>query len=156
IAPGSLPATDAGIGDRAEAHPPPPDDVDETVEAVEEEEEEVHFEDVDSAKLLPVDGGESPAEEEAGFSFSLDESPEPAAPVAGPAFEIQAELQAIFQQEARESLVALQGHLQALYEEPANLSLAEPLERLYHTLKGASATVGLADVSELAAQLQTR
>ena len=66
------------------------------------------------------------------------------------------ELQQVFQQEARECIVALQGHLEALFAEPTNLVPAKHLERLYHTLKGAAATVGLESVSAFAHQLQAR
>jgi HPt (histidine-containing phosphotransfer) domain-containing protein len=64
------------------------------------------------------------------------------------------ELLAIFQREAREALVALQGHLEALARKRNDLGVAGHVERIFHTLKGASATVGLADVSAIAAGLQ--
>ncbi|HEY5957834.1 MAG TPA: Hpt domain-containing protein, partial [Polyangiaceae bacterium] len=66
------------------------------------------------------------------------------------------ELQVVFQQEARESVVALQGYLASLAADPTNGTLAVPIERIYHTLKGASATVGMLAVSEQAAALQRR
>ena len=66
------------------------------------------------------------------------------------------ELLDIFHQEARETLVALQGHLQTLNSNPDNLVAARHVERIYHTLKGAAATVGVSEVAELAAELQHR
>src|SRR6185369_12776445 len=98
----------------------------------------------------------SPSLEPAEFSFDsmVSESPAPpppavtpapAAPAAEPAadsseysFEepaatVSAELREIFQQEAREYLVALQGYLQALARNPADTASATSLERIYHT-----------------------
>jgi chemotaxis protein histidine kinase CheA/ActR/RegA family two-component response regulator len=100
------------------------------------------------------DNGEREAveSEEDEFSFA---DPQLAAE-AGTHAEVLNELQAIFQQEVRESIVALQGHLAALAADPKNGHLAVPLERIYHTLKGASATVGLRAVSTRAAALQER
>lgn len=66
------------------------------------------------------------------------------------------ELLKIFQQEARESLVALHGHVETLLASPTSVYAAEFIERLFHTLKGAAATVGLADISSRAAELQER
>ena len=86
--------------------------------------------------------------------FDQEGAAKETAQITGGAFED--ELKAIFQQEARESLIALQGYVHGLAAEPDNAGLARPLERIYHTLKGASATVGLQEVSELAAKLQYR
>jgi chemosensory pili system protein ChpA (sensor histidine kinase/response regulator) len=86
------------------------------------------------------------------FSFADPE----AIAEAGTHAEVLNELKVVFQQEARESIVALQGHLAALAADPANGRLALPIERIYHTLKGASATVGLLTVSARAADLQQR
>jgi chemotaxis protein histidine kinase CheA len=69
---------------------------------------------------------------------------------------MDAELMAIFQQEAREAILALQGHLRTLVEHPEDLLVAEQIERLFHTLRGSSATVGLTEVSQLAVALQGR
>lgn len=66
------------------------------------------------------------------------------------------ELAQIFAQEAREHLIALQGYLSALSADHSDLSVASQIERLFHTLKGASATVGLEAVSTRAAELQQR
>lgn len=81
--------------------------------------------------------------------FDFEEPPTPEAGLAG-------ELQAIFQQEARELMAVLQGYLQALADRPNDMPIASQVERIYHTLKGASATVGLTAASELASELQRR
>jgi chemosensory pili system protein ChpA (sensor histidine kinase/response regulator) len=81
------------------------------------------------------------------FSFEEDD------PGAAEALD---EIKAIFQQELREALPILKQNLVALDQRPEDLAAAEQLERLYHTLKGASATVGLTEVSQLAASLQHR
>lgn len=88
------------------------------------------------------------------FSFAVEgeDRESPSATYA----DVERELLAIFQLEAREAVVALQGHLDALVESPSDRSAAAPIERIYHTLKGAAATVGLADVSAHAAALQQR
>ena len=83
------------------------------------------------------------------FCFD-DDGPAPAA--AGH----QDELLEVFQEEAREYLVGLQGHLRALGVRPNDLAVATQVERIYHTIKGAAATVGLTDVSLVAAQLQAQ
>jgi chemosensory pili system protein ChpA (sensor histidine kinase/response regulator) len=96
----------------------------------------------DPVRALP------PTDEAAEFQF--DDEPAPVAENAA----LQAELIAIFQEEAREAVVALQGHLNTLATESGNCSAATPLERIYHTLKGAAATVGLTEVSRCAEKLQ--
>src|SRR5262249_2427015 len=85
-------------------------------------------------------------EDEDAFSFEEIEGE------AGP----DPELLAVFRTETREILAAARGRLRALAADPADLSTSRELERIYHTLKGASATVGLADVSERAAALQEK
>jgi chemosensory pili system protein ChpA (sensor histidine kinase/response regulator) len=65
-----------------------------------------------------------------------------------------AELRLVFDQEAREALRSVRRELQALAGDPGNVASAGNLERLFHTLKGAAATVGLAEVSAAAARLQ--
>ncbi|HVH42155.1 MAG TPA: Hpt domain-containing protein, partial [Labilithrix sp.] len=62
----------------------------------------------------------------------------------------------IFQDEVRETLSALQTNLNALFADATDLPAARALERIYHTLKGAAATVGLEAVSEVASGLQDR
>lgn len=87
-------------------------------------------------------GNESPAE------FAFDEGQPDARP--------DDELLKIFLQEARESLIALQGHVETLLTTPQSVYAAEYIERLFHTLKGAAATVGLSDIAKQAAELQSK
>lgn len=84
-----------------------------------------------------------PAEE--GESFTFHGQPE-----------VEDELREVFQEEAREQLVALQGHLDALLADTQDLPAARHVERIFHTLKGAAATVGLVTVSAAAHSLQDR
>jgi len=65
------------------------------------------------------------------------------------------ELLRIFQQEAREALIALHGHVETLMATPSSAYAAEYIQRLFHTLKGAAATVGLTNIAAQAAELQT-
>ena len=74
--------------------------------------------------------------------------------VADPA-EVPAELAAIFREEAREALVTMRELVRAWLAAPGPAT-TEPIERLFHTLKGAAATVGLTEVAELAKTLQLR
>ncbi len=106
----------------------------------------------------PPVGAESSRPKPIGDEFSFGEEPAVAAAPAEPQTleGMDAELMGIFQQEAREAVLALQGHLQALAEHPEDLLIAEQIERIFHTLKGASATVGLGEVSQLAVGLQNR
>jgi len=109
--------------------------------------------------------------EEEGFSF---EEPEPpaAATVSGPppslgeehfSFEdlpadasFGSELLDVFRTEARESVVALQGWFRSLVDDPSNAAALGQIERVFHTLKGAAATVGLTAVAARASDLQDR
>lgn len=75
---------------------------------------------------------------------------------AGVAPSQQEELLEVFQQEAREHLVGLQNHLDALGASPKDLVAVSQLERIFHTIKGAAATVGLMEVSATAARLQAQ
>jgi chemosensory pili system protein ChpA (sensor histidine kinase/response regulator) len=84
---------------------------------------------------------------EESFAFDAEQ-----APMDG----IQAELLEIFRDEVRETLGALQENLEALDSDANDLVAARGLERIYHTLKGAAATVGLEAVSEVASRLQRR
>ena len=70
--------------------------------------------------------------------------------------EVQDELAEVFRQEARECLAALRSHLRALFADHGDHAAARGLERLYHTIKGAAATVGLMEVSDQAHALQDR
>lgn len=98
---------------------------------------------------MPGDSFQSGAE---GAEFSFAEEHSAAEDVA----EVDKELQAIFQEEARELVIALQGHLQGLVSDPTNIASADHVERIFHTLKGAAATVGLKEVSKIAESLQKR
>jgi chemosensory pili system protein ChpA (sensor histidine kinase/response regulator) len=80
-----------------------------------------------------------------------DETRGPASVVA-----VQDELQAVFQEEAREFLVVLKRHFKTLSSHPNDLGTAGLIERVFHTLKGAAATVGLTEVTALASTLQGR
>ena len=80
------------------------------------------------------------------FSFE-DEPPAPA---------MSAELREIFDEEARAAVQAMQIELTALAADPTSLATAGNLERLFHTMKGAAATVGLNEISDIAAALQER
>lgn len=93
-----------------------------------------------------------PAIAAASDEFDFDDQPLPDPATPG----LADELQQIFVQEAREHLVALQGHLNALAADHSDLAVSSQIERLFHTLKGASATVGLDEVSRRAAELQQR
>ncbi|MFO0744405.1 MAG: Hpt domain-containing protein [Myxococcota bacterium] len=64
------------------------------------------------------------------------------------------ELAEAFRQEAREGLVTLQGYLQLLSNQPDDHGAAVQVERIFHTLKGASAAVGLSEVNRRARTLQ--
>lgn len=75
--------------------------------------------------------------------------------VVAEAVDVPAELAAIFREEAREALVTMRELMRAWHEAPGPAT-TEPIERLFHTLKGAAATVGLAEVAELAKTLQLR
>jgi chemosensory pili system protein ChpA (sensor histidine kinase/response regulator) len=89
-----------------------------------------------------------PAEPDAAAEFSFDDD----LPAPG----MSAELRQIFDEEARGAVTAIKGELLALAADPKSRETAENLERLFHTLKGAAATVGLAEISDIAAALQER
>jgi chemosensory pili system protein ChpA (sensor histidine kinase/response regulator) len=110
--------------------------------------------------LAEVDHRPPPSANGDGFEFAFDDddgdAEGEAAQLAATDERVNQELVEVFQQEARESIVALHGHLRALFADPSDVSHAEHLERIYHTLKGSSATVGLERVSGMAAALQER
>jgi chemosensory pili system protein ChpA (sensor histidine kinase/response regulator) len=110
-----------------------------------------------NAELAPV------AEE---FTFE-DDAPAPAPSAAGgrefsfeaesaASAEVMDELKGMFRQELRDTLPELQSHLDAIKARSEDLVAAGQLERIYHTLKGAAATVGLNQIHQLAASLQRR
>ena len=137
--------------------PPPP-----AAPPVHDPTEEFSFEEAEAAQAppAPAPAPPPPAEpKEFSFDSMIGDSPKPAASASREySFdEGQApsgELREFFQQEAREYLVALQGYLQALARDPADTASATSLERIYHTLKGTAATVGLTHVSAQASDLQ--
>ncbi len=75
----------------------------------------------------------------------------PCAPLALDSVDV--ELLEVFRLEAREIVVSLQGFFRTLATPPHDPSCLKNLERLYHTLKGAAATVGLEPVSTIAQEL---
>jgi chemosensory pili system protein ChpA (sensor histidine kinase/response regulator) len=107
---------------------------------------------VASAEATVAPSGEEVADDGGSFSFSFDAEPTAGAQDG----EEEDELFQIFQTEARECLVALQKHLGALVADPDDLVAAEALERLFHTLKGAAATVALEEATARAQALQQR
>jgi chemosensory pili system protein ChpA (sensor histidine kinase/response regulator) len=74
----------------------------------------------------------------------------------GPGAGVDAELLEVFQDEARAALGELEEKLALLRREPRDFTAAAELERLYHTLEGAAATVALTEVSARAARLVQR
>jgi chemosensory pili system protein ChpA (sensor histidine kinase/response regulator) len=66
------------------------------------------------------------------------------------------ELFEVFQDEARAALTDLEEMLGALRREPRDTQAAAELERVFHTLRGAAATVGMTAVSKRASHLQER
>lgn len=100
--------------------------------------------------------GENAEEEPLEFSFEEGESPSPESPRSSANDDFGDELSAIFQDEAREALATLEPLLRSLASDPRDRKNAEHVERIFHTMKGAAAIVGLVEVSERAAELQHR
>ncbi|HSS01071.1 MAG TPA: Hpt domain-containing protein, partial [Kofleriaceae bacterium] len=69
---------------------------------------------------------------------------------------IDPDLAEVFAEEASSTLSMLDGALAALRANPGDRALLKSIERGFHTLKGAAATVGLEQVSAHAADLQDR
>jgi chemosensory pili system protein ChpA (sensor histidine kinase/response regulator) len=86
-----------------------------------------------------------------GREFSFEEEDQPPVPQVG----MQEELLGVFREEAREFVELLQQHLKTLSSRPDDLGVAAQVERVFHTMKGAAATVTLPEVSALAGQLQS-
>ncbi len=112
---------------------------------------------VDAEPGRPVKGGAAAGRRE----FQLDDEEEAAPPSAGVGLPVQAEsidreLAEIFQREAGEAALALKAQLSLLAQDREDLEAVANVERIFHTLKGAAATVGLAALSEKAAALQGR
>lgn len=110
-----------------------------------------------------------------GFSFAHPDDPAPAPTTVGaPGFSfadegglaetedlvqtapagMDAELLEVFRAEAQENTRALLEHLETLLARADDFVAAGHLERIYHTIKGAAATVGLLKSSEIAGGLQ--
>jgi chemosensory pili system protein ChpA (sensor histidine kinase/response regulator) len=87
-------------------------------------------------------------EEAREFSFEEEETRAPRGETLGE------ELLEVFRQEAREGLVLLEHQLRRLGRDPRDREAIASLERIYHTLRGSAATVGLSRVSAMAADLQ--
>lgn len=104
------------------------------------------------AKILVPDIVETSQPEETD-EFSFADEPTVVRPESSDEA-ISAELREIFQDEIKESLFSLHTDLKTLGENTADLRALERVERIYHTMKGAAATVGLSAVAELAAALQ--
>lgn len=107
------------------------------------------------ASLTPPEASEAPQPEAVVDSAA---APTPSAPAITDATDgagqVDPELAAVFQEEAREAAEALKVHLQALAGNLQDRTAAGVAERVYHTLKGASATVGFSGISRVAAHLQ--
>ncbi len=101
------------------------------------------------------DDGSAPAEAaphgNAGTELDFEEAPAPAGDD-----DVRRELLAVFDQEARGCLVALQGYFSSLSVDPTNATPVAAIERLFHTLKGAAATLGLDSIRDGASALQHR
>ena len=76
--------------------------------------------------------------------------------VDGPIEEIDPDLAAVFAEEASSTLDMLDSALASLRTNLDDRTLLKSIERGFHTLKGAAATVGLAEVSARASDLQDR
>jgi chemosensory pili system protein ChpA (sensor histidine kinase/response regulator) len=103
-----------------------------------------------SAPAAPA-AANSGHEDEFSFADEPSDPPAPSAPAS-----MRSELRAIFREEASEALGELTANLRKLADAPDDLAAVTQLERLYHTLKGAAATVGLDEVSALATSLQAQ
>ncbi|HMG55946.1 MAG TPA: Hpt domain-containing protein, partial [Kofleriaceae bacterium] len=99
---------------------------------------------------LPLIPPPPPADRGYSFATSLAEDPVDDTSVIDP------DLVEVFAEEAAATLDALDTALGALAASRDDRAVLKAVERGFHTLKGASATVGLAEVSERAAELQDR
>ncbi|NVO07038.1 MAG: Hpt domain-containing protein, partial [Rhodoferax sp.] len=104
-------------------------------------------------ELAPLQAPAPVAEQEASAPAELAPAVAPAAaPPAAPSQdeEDDAEMQAIFLEEAREVVQAGNAAVAALEREPSNLADQTTLRRAFHTLKASSRMVGLTDFGEAA------
>ncbi len=102
------------------------------------------------APLPAAPGPEAAASEDAAREFDFEDDPPP------PSADVNAELRGVFRDEVQTFVVTLQQQLRTLAAHPDDAVTAARVERTYHTLKGAAATVGLQEVAELASTLQSR
>src|SRR5262249_9656646 len=79
-----------------------------------------------------------------------------AEPAAADELGIDPDLAEVFASEARATLDALDTTLAALIRSPDDRALLRQIERGFHTIKGAAATIGLDEVSQRAAKLHDR
>ena len=118
---------------------------------------------VDGIETFPAFEIETEGEAEIEISLESPEKPVPKpipAPVAATASrtpappihqeDIDAELLAIFIEEAREVLKSVIDHLKLLYASPGNHDNLTVIRRGFHTLKGSGRMVGLTDLGEAA------
>ena len=109
------------------------------------------------AALSALDAGDSaPAIDEA-IAIIKPQTPEAPTPSAetlqlaqADEEELDAELLAIFIEEAKEVLEAVGGNLAALREQPHNAETLTNIRRSFHTLKGSGRMVGLRELGEVA------
>src|SRR4029077_15237407 len=78
--------------------------------------------------------------------------PEPAAPA--PRAEVDAELLAIFLEEAAEVLQRIEATLPVCRKQPRDLKSLTTIRRGFHTLKGSGRMVGLMDLGEVAWEIE--
>jgi len=102
-------------------------------------------------------GGESAPQIDEAIASMKSQAPETPLPSAATiqlsqasTEEIDAELLAIFLEEAHEVLGTIDEHLQQLHEQPHNVEILTTLRRSFHTLKGSGRMVGLKDLGEAA------
>ncbi|MBI2308055.1 MAG: Hpt domain-containing protein [Rhodocyclales bacterium] len=112
------------------------------------------------AALSALDSGAAPAVDEAlaGLRPQAAEAPAPSAQTLQLAQadedELDAELLAIFIEEAKEVLEAIGTNLALLQEQPHNAEVLTNIRRSFHTLKGSGRMVGLRDLGEVAWALE--
>ncbi|MFC5302213.1 Hpt domain-containing protein [Azospira restricta] len=108
------------------------------------------------AALSALDAGGAPAVDEAlaGLRPQTAAAPTPSAETLQLAQadeeDLDAELLAIFIEEAKEVLQAVAGNLTLLQEQPHNVEVLTNIRRSFHTLKGSGRMVGLRELGEVA------
>ena len=99
-----------------------------------------------SVEEMPIDALSGESGPESVFHFEE--------PAGGGGFD--GELLEIFRREGRENVRALDAALAQLRAQPGDMNAVAGLERLYHTMKGAAAIVGLEEVSRATGEIQER